>query len=115
MTSESCFYVCGIIIQRDAAVHVTLYYPPSKTFGISQELLFTRFPNTNHNSPRGDASSLLSSGFLGCLGEMLLDSFEQSIDMFAHVLCVEFSNNLFERGFVVAAITGNLSRSGRFQ
>lgn len=115
VTSESCFYISRIIIQRDAAICVTLDYPSCKTLGIPQELLLTRFPNANHNSPRGYTSSLLRSGFLGCFCKMLLDSFEQSVNVFAYVFCIEFSNDFFQCRFVVATVTGYLSGCGRFE
>ena len=115
MTSESCFNICGIIIQCDATIRITLDYPFGKPLSISQELFLTRFPNANHDSPRGYASGLLYRSFLEWFCEMLLDSLKQSIDVLAYIFCVEFSNDLFERRFAVAAVTGYLSGCGRFE
>lgn len=115
MPLERRFHIGRSILQSNARIRITLRNPLIKHLRDPQQLLLARLPNTDHDRPGHDPAALLRRRLLLRLVEMLLDTLEERVDLFADVFRVVFFDDLFERGTVVAAVAGDFGGRGGFE
>lgn len=108
MTFESCLDVSCSVIKRDPTVRVALRYPLVKQLRDPQQLLLARFPHAYHYCTWSNAGRIRCRALLRGLGEMLLDTLEQCIDMLPYVLRVILFDDFLQCRSVVAAVTLDL-------
>lgn len=100
MSLECSLYICCSVFKRDASVLVALSNPLVEQVRDAQELLLTRPPHTYHDRSWCDAGAstgILRRRLLGGLVEVLLDTLEESINVFTDVLRVVLLDHLLER------------------
>ena len=109
MSLECSLHICCSVFKHDASVLVALSDPLVEQVRDTQELLLTRPPHTYHDRSWCDAGArtgILRRRLLRGLVEVLLDTLEESINVFPDIFGGEFFDDFLESGFIVGAVCG---------